>query len=174
MVHEGGAVNTTALAATGGNVAFYHAAGETPGAIDDLLPALLEKAVSAGFKVQVVAATPDRVRRLDERLWTYDAAAFLPHAPLADAHAPRAPIVLRHVSDGAAEEGIHLVLAGAEEMLPPAAPATPRLLYVFDSHPGRLATAREQWKRLKGMGYTMAYWQQTEGPGGKLGWQQKA
>ncbi len=157
-----------------GNVAFYHAAGDTPGAVDDLLPALLEKAVSAGFRVQVVAATADRARRLDEKLWPYDAAAFLPHAPVADVHAPHAPVVLRTVADGAAEEGIHLVLAGAEEMLPPAAPSSPRLLYVFDSHPGRLATAREHWKRLKSAGYTMAYWQQTEGAGGKRGWQQKA
>jgi DNA polymerase III subunit chi len=149
-------------------LAFYHVVGETPAMADAVLPLLLEKALSTGAHIHVVAPTPERAKRLDESLWTYDPASFLPHG-LAEDNAA-APITVHGVQQTLPDvnQSIVLVLAGAEHALPTVLPAAQRVLYVFDSHVNRLENARAEWKKLKANGANLTYWQQTD-----KGWQKK-
>jgi DNA polymerase-3 subunit chi len=159
---------------------FYHAAGDTPGAVDALLPPLLEKALSANITALVVCPTQVRAQRLDEALWTYNDAAFLPHmvAPLpgevGDMPTDSNPVVLVAAETGV-EEGLlpgrlPMVLAGAESALPTVlTPVTTKLFYMFSAAAADVERARSLWKTLKADGHTLTYWQKTES-----GWEKKA
>src|ERR1700674_1817083 len=72
-------------------VGFYHL-GAT--ALERALPRLLERALGDGHRVVVLAASQERVARLDGLLWTYNEASFLPHGSGRDANAPQHPIYL--------------------------------------------------------------------------------
>ena len=57
-----------------GKALFYHL---TRSPAEALLPVLLTKALSAGWRVELSAPDPDRLDRLDQQLWQGD--GFLPH-----------------------------------------------------------------------------------------------
>ena len=57
---------------------FYHLERSD---LDDVLPELLERTLSRGWKAVVRACQDQRVEHLDGRLWTYRNESFLPHAP---------------------------------------------------------------------------------------------
>lgn len=161
---------------------FYHAQGETPGAVDALLPPLLEKALSTGLHAAVVCPTPVRAQRLDETLWTYADASFLPHAvvhggaegggiaePASETH----PVILlpaEDVADPLLHGRLPLVLAGAESVLPAViAPPADKVFYLFSAAQTDVERARALWKDLKAQGHALTYWQKTE-----KGWEKKA
>lgn len=131
-------------------VRFYQVAGEGPGVVDAVLPALLEKALAAGDRVGVVCPTAARVSRLDESLWTYAEGSFLPHGVVGGGDAGVQPVVLGGVED-ALEDRLPVVLAGAEAAVRGALGAgVVKCLYVFDSSAASVARSRELWKELKG------------------------
>ena len=54
--------------------------------------------------------------------------------------------------------GVRFVIDGAE---PPELSGYDRVVFMFDGHDeDQVQSARSQWKRLKGEGYTLSYWQQ--------------
>jgi DNA polymerase-3 subunit chi len=65
---------------------------------------LAEKAFSRGLSVFVRAASPEHARHLDELLWTYRGASFVPHA-LADEDQGSNPVLLG-VDPAAREAGL--------------------------------------------------------------------
>jgi DNA polymerase IIIc chi subunit len=137
---------------------FYQVAGELPHAVDEVLPALLERIVAAGQKVLLVAAGPEAAQRVDERLWN-GAESFFVHARLGEGVAERQPVLVGAVDDDglAAESGRLLaVLPGAEEVL--AGWPGESVLYIF--HGGMVERARAQWKSLKVTGCAVRYYKQ--------------
>jgi len=152
---------------------FYHAQGETPAAVDALLPPLLEKAIQAGAHILLVTPTAARRQRVDEALWTYADAAFLPHATVDDARPEAQPVLLATAED---DMGAHLngrlpvLLAGAESALEGALQTSPeKLFYLFSAAPADVERARALWKTLKKQeGHTLTYWQKTDS-----GWSKK-
>ena len=52
--------------------------------VDEALPGLLERALEEGRRVVVRVSSEEMVAALNERLWTYDDASFLPHGAAGD------------------------------------------------------------------------------------------
>ncbi|RYG59324.1 MAG: DNA polymerase III subunit chi [Alphaproteobacteria bacterium] len=154
-------------------IAFYHTLGDTPASLEGVLPALLEKALKGGNRVLLITPTPTRQQRLDEWLWTYADAAFLPHGKPEDPKATAQPVLIAHAEEDLAkhlENRIPLVLAGAESVLPAiTGSSAARILYMFTASTADVERGRTLFKQLKGQGHAMSYHQQTA-----TGWQQKA
>lgn len=154
------------------NINFYHTQGDTPAALDAILPSLLQKALTGGHKALVVAPTTGRRGRLDESLWSFAESSFMPHATVEDPHPSLQPILLAGAEDdlSAHHSGrVPFILAGAEATLPTLLQTQPeRLLYLFTGAVADLDRARPLWKELKGQGHAVTYWQQTA-----QGWQKK-
>ena len=72
-------------------VSFYHLTRST---LEQTLPRLLEKALQGGARCVVMVGVHERVEPLNAHLWTYDPAAFLPHASRRDGDAASHPIWL--------------------------------------------------------------------------------
>ncbi|MBB4350463.1 MULTISPECIES: DNA polymerase III subunit chi [Rhizobiaceae] len=146
-------------------VLFYHL---TESKLEDALPALLEKSVERGWKV--VVQTNDEARRdmLDAHLWTFRDESFLPHgtdaAPMAEAQ----PVLLTTASENANQATVRFMVDGAA---PPPLDPYERVVFMFDGYDqSQLEGARAEWKRLKGEGHALTYWQQS--PEGR--WVKKA
>lgn len=150
---------------------FYHTTGETPASLDSILPPLLEKILATGQQALIICPTESRAHRLDETLWTYADAAFLPHAT-ADARHPEAqPVLLTDIEHPTPEHAAHrlpVVLAGAEKALNTVTGAE-KILYLFTAAEVDVTRARPLYKSLKEAGHTLTYWQQTP-----TGWTKKA
>ncbi|MCB5203327.1 DNA polymerase III subunit chi [Neorhizobium sp. T786] len=146
-------------------VLFYHL---TESKLEDALPALLEKSVERGWRVIVQTKEEGRRDALDSHLWTFREDSFLPHST-DDADRPEAqPVLLTATADNANEASVRFVVDGAE---PPPLDPYERVVFMFDGYDaGQLEQARAQWKKLKGEGHALTYWQQS--PEGR--WVKKA
>lgn len=58
---------------------FLQVSGATPAALEELLPHVLERKLSKGESVLIVCSLPEQCERLDEFLWGYEPASFMPH-----------------------------------------------------------------------------------------------
>lgn len=146
-------------------VSFYQVKGETPGAVDAVLPALLGKAMGVG-NVLLVAPTEGRMQRLEESLWE-PGSAFLPHGVAGGAHDSLQPVLLVNASGEVVCGGrLPVVVSGAEAVMDSVvAQAEGRVLYVFESTDSSVQRARALWKGLKAKGgLELKYWAQ-EGAG---------
>ena len=154
-------------------IAFYHTGGDTPAALDAVLPALLEKAVAGGNTILLVAPTAARQQRLDEALWSYRDTAFLPHGKPEDGVVEGQPILIVSAEEpltGYAAGRIPVVLAGAESVLDALLAAAPgRVLYMFSAAVADVERGRGLFKQLKAAGHELSYYLQTE-----KGWEKKA
>ena len=132
-------------------VAFYHLSRP----LETALPRLLERALEQGNRVAIRSSDPERLKALDEMLWTYADASFLPHGRDGDEHAASQPVLLT-ASDAPAN--------GAQVMIvlePPIPEFAGRVLYFFDT--STIAEGRATWAGLKGRdGIERTYWQQDE------------
>ena len=145
---------------------FYHL---TRSPVEATLPMLLTKSLENGWRVAVRAATPDRLRWLDDHLWTADPDSFLPHGVAGGPHDAQQPILLTTTTT--------LPNAAACLMSIDSAPVTAaevqtleRVCILFDGNdPAALATARSQWKSLTEAGCAAQYWSEESGR-----WQKKA
>jgi DNA polymerase-3 subunit chi len=146
-------------------IGFYHLQRGDAG---EALPRLLEKAVEAGFRVLVRTPSQAEAEALCQRLWTYDAASFLPHGTAADGFEDEQPIYLTEGAENPNRADLACQLGGAEVA---GLAGFRRALDLFDGRdPAQLAAARDRWKRYRTDGHQMTYWQQK--PGG--GWERKA
>lgn len=137
-------------------VFFYHLERTS---LEQALPELLERTLQRGWRAVVRADTAERVEALNALLWTYSDASFLPHGARADGHAAEQPIYLATEEDEQNGASVCFLVDGADV----ADPARyNRVVYLFDGHnPEAVTAARERWKRAKGLGLTLSYWQQT-------------
>lgn len=116
---------------------------QTPGELDGVLPKLLEKVLNSGQRAVVRCPTAERAERLDDWLWSYEEASFLPHGQAKDAHADRQPIVVTHeaVNPNKAQILVRLSGAQADDYAD-----FERVLEVFAGTEEGRAAARERWK----------------------------
>lgn len=138
-------------------VLFYHL---TESKLEDALPALLERSVERGWKV--VVQTNDEARRdlLDAHLWTFREDSFLPHGTDAAPMAQAQPVLLTTGPDNENEASVRFLVDGADA--PPLDPYE-RVVFMFDGYDQQqLEKARAQWKKLKGEGHALTYWQQSQ------------
>ncbi|MDM9619895.1 DNA polymerase III subunit chi [Rhizobium sp. S96] len=146
-------------------VLFYHL---TESKLEDALPPLLDKSVERGWRVCVQLKDAARRDLLDQHLWTFREDSFLPHGTDEADLADQQPVLLTVTTENSNAATVRFVVDGAE---PPSVDAYQRIVFMFDGYDQeQLEGARAQWKKLKGEGHTLTYWQQT--PEGR--WEKKA
>ena len=148
---------------------FYHLQAQP---LAKVLPALVEKTLARGWKAVIQTASEERVAALDDLLWTYSDATFLPHGKQGESDAELHPVYLTQGDEtpNGAEVRFYLDGTGPRTTTDESAKHL-RGIIIFDGNDAdALSTARQQWKQLQGSGTTLAYWQQT--PQGQ--WEKKA
>ncbi|WP_349957853.1 DNA polymerase III subunit chi [Rhizobium sp. ZPR3] len=139
------------------DVLFYHL---TESKLEDALPPLIDKSVERGWQVAVQMREPARRDLLDGHLWTYREDSFLPHGTDEDEMASRQPVLLTISPDNMNNATVRFFIDGAEAT---DVEAYQRVVLMFDGYDQeQLERARTQWKRLKGEGHNLTYWQQTQ------------
>lgn len=138
-------------------VLFYHLERAR---LESVLPGLLEKTLERGWKAVVRCSSRAAVERLDEALWTYDDASFLPHS----AERGRAAEQPVYLTDGdEVPNGAELLfLVDNAAMDAGAIGAFTRCVSIFDGgDENAVAAARAFWKAVKAAGHDATYWKQS-------------
>jgi DNA polymerase-3 subunit chi len=139
-------------------VMFYHLQSRP---LDQVLPTLLERSLSRGWKVVVELSSRERLAALDDRLWTYADDSFLPHAAASEPDAASNPIVLTTAPDNPNGAQVRFCVDGVR--IPDVLEPYERVVLMFDGDdPEALGAAREDWKKLRAQGQAATYWQQDE------------
>jgi DNA polymerase-3 subunit chi len=139
-------------------IRFYHLEQRR---VDQALPPLLERALEEGRRVLVRASSDEMVAALNERLWTYDDASFLPHGAAGDGDPMTQPIFLTSELDNPNAATMLVQLSGADTG--DADDAFDLIVLLFDGRDeAALAHARSEWRRLKDQGRTISYWRESD------------
>lgn len=139
---------------------FYHLT-ETP--LESTLPMLIEKALGAGWRVEVRGTSADRMAWLDDRLWLGDKEAFLPHGLAGGPHDALQPVLLT-LAPGNANQAACLMAFDGAEVDPEDVKSYKRACLLFDGNdPLAVEAARGQWRRLTGAGLPAQYWAEEAG-----------
>lgn len=148
-----------------GEARFYHLQRS---ALESALPRLLLKTLERGWRAVVLAGSPERVEALNQHLWTFDPASFLPHGAADDGNADRQPIWLTCVEENPNGAQALMLVDGMT------AEGVDRYEVVCDLFDGRdpeaVAAARNRWRACKTRGLALSYWQEGE----RNGWERKA
>jgi DNA polymerase-3 subunit chi len=129
--------------------------------VDEALPRILERALEEGRRVVVRAASDDLVAALNERLWTYDDASFLPHGAAGDGDPASQPVYLTSEAGNPSGATMLVRLSGAEAA--PGDEAFDLAVLLFDGRDeASLAHARTEWRRLKDQGRAISYWRESD------------
>jgi DNA polymerase III subunit chi len=137
---------------------FYHLERRR---VDQALPTLLERALEEGRRVLVRASSEEMVAALNERLWTYDDASFLPHGAAGDGDPMEQPIFLTSKLETPNAATMLVRLSGAEAN--EADDAFDLVVLMFDGgDEAALAQARGEWRRRKDQGRTISYWRESD------------
>ncbi len=135
-------------------ILFYHLE-QSP--LEKVLPALLEKSLERGWRAAVELGDADRIKPLDDALWTYNDESFLPHAPAGGEHDAEQPVILTTDTANPNDADVRFYVAGA---IPRDGEKYQRLVYMFDGHdPDAVTAARAAWKSLRDTN-DITYWQQ--------------
>ena len=135
--------------------------------VDQALPSLLETALEGGRRVLVRASSDEMVAALNERLWTYDDASFLPHGAAGDGDPMTQPIFLTSGLGNPNAATMLVRLSDAETSA--ADDAFDVVVLMFDGRDeAALGRARSEWRRLKDEGRTISYWRESD----EGGWEQ--
>ena len=144
---------------------FYHLMRQP---LERVLPSLLEKSLERGWRAVVQTGSEERLRALDDLLWTYSEESFLAHGGPHDGDAAAQPVYLTTSGENPNGAKIRFFVDGAR--VEPA-DSYDRTILIFDGNDEeQLGEARAQWKALKDGGHALAYWQQSENGG----WEKKA
>ncbi len=145
-------------------IGFYHLRSMP---LERALPSILERGVAAGHRIVVIAGSSERVEHLNDLLWTYNDASFLPHGSARDGNAERQPIWLT-ASDENPNAATMLVLVDGASSSHLGGYA--RCCDIFDGYDeAAVAAARRRWQEAKAAGHQLVYWEQTEGRWEKRG-----
>ncbi|MDL2404533.1 DNA polymerase III subunit chi [Rhizobium calliandrae] len=139
------------------DVLFYHL---TESKLEDALPPLIDKSVERGWQVAIQTREPARRDSLDAHLWTYREDSFLPHGTDESEMPDKQPVLLTVAPDNPNRASVRFFVDGAEAS---AIETYQRVVFMFDGYDQeQLEGARAQWKKLKGEGHNLTYWQQTQ------------
>jgi DNA polymerase-3 subunit chi len=146
---------------------FYHLTGRS---LESALPNLLERSLARGWRAVVEAGDEERLRALDDQLWTFSDESFLAHGLASEGDADLQPVLLTCGPENLNGADVRFFVAGAELRVDPNQ-SYARLVLMFDGGDEvRVVAAREQWKELKEKGENLSYWRQgDDGRWEKLG-----
>ena len=144
---------------------FYHLEASP---IQGVLPDLLGKTLTKGWRAMVRLPDGADLQEWDEFLWTFQDQSFLPHGREDEGRADQQPILLANAATSADGFDAVFLLDGADVE---GVSAAERVMVMIDGRSAEaVARERERWKRLKDAGATLSYWQQ----GSRGGWEKKA
>jgi DNA polymerase-3 subunit chi len=146
-------------------VLFYHLEHQP---LERVLPSLVERTLTRGWRAVVQAGSEERVAALDTLLWTYAEDSFLPHGTQRDGNPGEQPVYLTAGEGNPNAATVRFLVDGAEigDLA-----GYERIVYLFDGHDAEaVARARTQWKAVKEAGCEATYWQQS--PEGR--WEKRA
>lgn len=142
-----------------GKALFYHL---TRSPAEALLPVLLTKALSAGWRVELRAPDAARLDMLDQQLWQGD--GFLPHGLAGGPHDARQPVLLTLPDQPAANAPACLMAVDGVPVTVDQAQALDRTCILFDGgDPEAVARARDQWRQLTAAAIEAEYWSEESG-----------
>jgi DNA polymerase-3 subunit chi len=145
------------------SVQFYHLT-TTP--LERALPKLLERALAGGYRACLVAESDERVEQLNQMLWTYDPASFLPHGSDKDEQPEEQPILISTGIEPVNPANLLVVTDGRSVK----DSKFERILDIFDGNDAQATVAaRARWAEYKDIGHELTYFSQNE----HGGWQKK-
>jgi len=142
------------------DVAFYHLQTIS---LETALPQLLAKCLERNWRVVVEVGEPSRIKDLDEHLWTFSEASFLPHAGEGVSDPERHPIWLSATSANPNGAAVRFFVEGALPDEQHNLSDYERAILMFDG--GNLSAvqdARGVWKTLRDAGHALSYWRQSD------------
>jgi DNA polymerase-3 subunit chi len=143
---------------------FYHLERRS---LDEILPGLVEKSLSRGWRAAIRTDSSERSDALDTLLWTYDETSFLPHAQLGDGDPGAQPVLITVEEGNPNSANIVFYVGGAMPGDWTVLNDLARIVLLFDGRDeGALAAARAAWKDAKAGGHDVTYWK--ESPSGKF------
>ena len=141
-----------------GVVYFYHLTRQP---LEVALPALLEKASGAGWRIEVRGTSPERMQWLNDKLWLGPDDGFLAHGLAGSDKDLHQPILLTTN----AESGFQCIMSvdgaiiDAQEVND-----SQRVCILFDGlNETAMQQARGQWKTLTEAGCAAQYWSEESG-----------
>lgn len=146
-------------------IRFYHLQRQT---IEEALPKLAELVLKSGNKGLIKVADKNTAKQIDKALWTYSPESFLPHDIEGSKFAAEQALFITSKEENPAQAKMAILVNGQklEDLT-----IFERILYMFEGvQDDIIATAREDYKSFKDLGYDMSYWQQKD----EGGWEQKA
>jgi DNA polymerase-3 subunit chi len=147
-------------------ILFYHLQSRP---LEAVLPTLVVKSRERGWRVVIEASSPERVKALDELLWTYSEESFLPHATAEEPGAEAETVVITSAGTNPNAADIRFLVDGAP--MPEDAESYSRLVLLFDGGDEEaLARARAAWTAARAGGHAATYWQQDD----RGRWEKKA
>lgn len=145
-------------------VRFYHLQRQS---LEEVLPALVEKARERGHRIVVQAGSAERVKALDALLWTYRPESFIPHGSAQSGRSAEQPVWLTAVEERPNEADVLILVDGAAAQI---APYT-LCCELFDGRDEvAVSEERRRWAEYKAAGHGVTYWQQGE----RGGWEKRA
>lgn len=142
---------------------FYHLERTS---VAETLPPLLEKCVERGWRAIVRSTSAANLEAIDQNLWTYKPASWLPHGRASGdvKEDGRQPILLVAPYVEGAEQGLAapalFLLDGADWT---GVAEVERIFVLFDGRDDdAVARARDDWRKAKSQGLIPAYWRQSE------------
>lgn len=141
-------------------IGFYHCT-RTPALT--VAVQLATRAFESGNRLLIVAE-PEAAATLDQRLWTDDAASFIPHG-LADGPEPEAqPILIAAAADAPPANGARWAMFVSLPLPDDAPDRFERIFLLFEEGAPAQEAARSAWRRLKSRADRKpSYWQQRGG-----------
>ncbi len=150
-----------------GAVYFYHLTRQP---LEAALPALLAKALQAGWRVALRGTDEAQLDWLDEKLWLGPDEQFLPHGRAGGPHDADQPVLLTTSAAEVPNGAACLMAVDGAGVTAAEVGALQRVCILFDGNdPAALEAARGQWRELTRAGCAALYWSQE---GGR--WEKKA
>ncbi len=136
---------------------FYHLETQP---LQTVLPLLLEKTLSRGWRAILRFSSTERLDAIDSALWTYRDDSFLPHGTMRDSFGEKQPIILTLDGDCPNRAQVLFLLELAQEQAPE---RFERVIRLFDgADEDAKAMARAEWREAKAQGRNVSYWRQNE------------
>lgn len=130
---------------------FYVLAEGSDADLDKLACILAQKALARGSRVHIAAASEDQARQLDEKLWSFQPASFVPHGLVdkVDEHTP--------VTIGAGEPPDHCedILINLTGDVPAGYQRFERVLELVPAEQGARQASRENYQHYRERGYPL-------------------
>jgi DNA polymerase III subunit chi len=137
-------------------VLFYHLERQP---LESALPGLLQRSLDRGWRVVIKVGSEERLEALNNHLWSFDDASFLPHGTAADGNAEAQPVWLTTGDENPNGATVRFLVDGADTA---DFSGYERIVFMFDAADQEaVQRARTAWKAAAGA-HAATYWKQDD------------